>query len=82
VTCATPRGAFYAFPNVAEHYGRELGGRTIDGSLDMAEYLLGEALISLVPGEAFGAEDYIRISFATSMEELDTGLTRFAQALA
>ncbi|MFP4249799.1 MAG: pyridoxal phosphate-dependent aminotransferase [Armatimonadota bacterium] len=82
VTCATPRGAFYVFPNVSEHYGRKLGGKTIGGSLDMAEYLLEEGLISLVPGEAFGAEDYIRISFATSMEELDEGLKRFRDALA
>ncbi|MFW5866508.1 MAG: pyridoxal phosphate-dependent aminotransferase, partial [Armatimonadota bacterium] len=56
ITCATPRGAFYVFPNVSEHYGRQLGGQTIGGSLDMAEYLLTECLISLVPGEAFGAE--------------------------
>jgi len=82
VTCATPRGALYVFPNVAEHYGRELAGRKIGGSLDMAEYLLDEALISLVPGEAFGAEDYIRISFATSMEELEEGLKRLKDALA
>ncbi len=82
VTCATPRGAFYAFPNVSEHYGRTLDGRKIGGSLDLAEYLLEKALISLVPGEAFGAEDYIRISFATSMEALDMGLTRLKDALA
>ncbi len=81
ITCATPRGAFYVFPNVSEHYGRQLGGQTIGGSLDMAEYLLTECLISLVPGEAFGAEDYIRISFATGMEELDEGLTRLKAAL-
>lgn len=82
VTCATPKGAFYAFPNISAHYGRELGGGKIEGSLDMAEYLLEEALISLVPGQAFGADDYIRISFATSMEELDEGLKRFKDALA
>lgn len=81
VSCATPRGAFYAFPNVSEYYGRELRGKTIGGSLDMAEYLLEEALISLVPGEAFGAEDYIRLSFATGMEEIDEGLKRFEKAL-
>ncbi len=81
VTCATPRGAFYAFPNVSEHYGRELGGSTIEGSLDMTEYLLEEGLISLVPGEAFGAEDYVRISFAASMEQLAKGLKRLKDAL-
>lgn len=81
VTCATPRGAFYVFPDVSAYYGRELGGKTINGSLDMAEYLLEQGLISLVPGEAFGAEDYIRLSFATSMEELDEGLKRLKNAL-
>ncbi len=82
VSCATPRGAFYAFPNVSAYYGRKFGEHTINGSLDMAEYLLTEGLISLVPGEAFGADDYIRLSFAASMEEIDEGLMRFAQALA
>lgn len=82
VSCAVPRGAFYAFPHVAEHYGRTLAGRRIGGSLEMAEYLLDEALISLAPGEAFGAEEYIRLSFATGMEELDRGLTRLKDALA
>jgi aspartate aminotransferase len=82
VTCATPKGAFYAFPNVSAYYGRELRGTTIGGSLDMAEYLLEEGLISLVPGEAFGADDYIRISFAASMEQLEEGLRRFRDALA
>ncbi len=81
VTCATPRGAFYAFPDVSAHYGRELGGRDISGSLDMAEYLLEQGLISLVPGSAFGADDHVRISFAAAMEELDEGLSRFKAAL-
>ena len=81
VTCATPRGAFYAFPDISEHYGRTLGGREITGSLEMSEYLLEEALISLVPGSAFGADDYIRLSFATSMEDIDGGLSRFKAAL-
>lgn len=81
VTVARPRGAFYAFPNVSEHYGRELAGRTIGGSLDMAEYLLEEALISLVPGAAFGADAYVRISFAASMEQLEEGLDRWERAL-
>ncbi len=81
VTVARPRGAFYAFPNVSAHYVRELAGRTIGGSLDMAEYLLEEALISLVPGAAFGADDYVRISFAASMEQLEEGLDRWERAL-
>ncbi len=82
VKCAQPIGAFYAFPDVSEHYGREMGGNTIDGSSAMTEYLLEAALISLVPGEAFGADDYIRLSFACSMEQLEMGLDRLAGALA
>lgn len=82
VKCARPVGAFYAFPDVSEHYGRELGGRTITGSQVMTEYLLDEALISTVAGDAFGADDYIRLSFACSMEDLDEGLDRMEQALA
>lgn len=82
VTCSEPAGAFYAFPDVSAYYGRTLRGREIGGSLDLAEYLLEEGLISLVPGEAFGADDYIRLSFAASMEQLEKGLERFEAALA
>lgn len=81
VTCATPGGAFYVFPDVSEHYGRELGGETVTDSLAMAEYLLDEGLISVVPGSAFGADDYVRISFAAGMAELEEGLSRFNRAL-
>ncbi len=77
VTCLPPAGAFYAFPRVAEHY-RE--GR--QGSIEMAEYLLDEARVAVVPGLAFGADDHIRLSFACSREELESGLERMAAALA
>jgi len=81
ITCSEPGGAFYAFPDASAYYGRTLRGRAIAGSLDLSEYLLEEGLISLVPGEAFGADDYIRLSFAASMEQLDEGLRRFEAAL-
>jgi len=70
------------FPEVSEFYGRELNGNLIEGSNDMTEYLLSEALISVVPGVAFGADDYIRLSFACSMEQLEDGLDRLEKALA
>jgi len=82
VRCSCPAGAFYAFPDVSEHYGRELGGRTITGSQVMTEYLLDQALISTVAGDAFGADHHIRLSFACSMQELEQGLDRLEQALA
>ena len=76
VTCLPPDGAFYAFPNVAACYrsGRE-------GSVAMAEFLLEEAGVAVVPGLAFGADDHVRISFATSREALREGLGRMAEAL-
>jgi aspartate aminotransferase len=76
VTCPPPDGAFYAFPNVAACYrsGRE-------GSVAMAGYLLEEAGVAVVPGLAFGADDHVRISFATSREALREGLARMAEAL-
>lgn len=81
ITCSEPAGAFYAFPDASAYYGRTLRGQTIDGSVSLAEYLLEEGLISLVPGEAFGADEYIRLSFAASMEQLEEGLNRFEAAL-
>ncbi len=82
VKCARPTGAFYVFPDVSEYYGRELNGVAINDSNDMTEYLLNKALISLVPGVAFGADDYIRLSFACAMEQIEDGLDRLEKALA
>lgn len=82
VKCARPTGAFYVFPDVSDYYGRDLRGTSIADSNDMTEYLLNEALISLVPGVAFGADDYIRLSFACSMQQLEDGLDRLEKALA
>ncbi len=76
VSCVAPPGAFYAFPNVAPCYRR---GR--QGSLEMAEFLLEEAGVAVVPGVAFGADEHIRISFACSRRELEQGLERLRTAL-
>ena len=76
VTCRQPAGAFYAFPHVEPCY-RE--GR--QGSLEMAEYLLEETGVAVVPGIAFGADDHLRISFACSRKELEIGLERLTAAL-
>jgi aspartate aminotransferase len=81
VRCLNPTGAFYAFPNVSRLYGKKAGQRQINSSLDMAMYLLEDANVALVHGEAFGDDNYIRISYATSMENIKKGLERIREAL-
>jgi aspartate aminotransferase len=72
VTCQEPRGAFYAYPNV----GVVLGKNGIGSMQQLAERLLEEAHLAVVPGEAFGTDRHVRISYATSMKELERGLER------
>jgi aspartate aminotransferase len=81
VRCLRPTGAFYAFPNVSRLYGKKTGARQINSSLDMAMYLLEDANVALVHGEAFGDDNYIRISYATSMENIKKGLERIREAV-
>jgi aspartate aminotransferase len=80
MTCLMPVGAFYAFPKVSQLYGKSVGGRRIANSSDLAAYLLEEAKVALVSGDAFGADAYIRLSYATSMENITKGLDRIEQA--
>jgi aspartate aminotransferase len=75
VMCAEPRGAFYAYPNL----GVAIGRNGIDSSLQLAERLLADAHVAVVPGEAFGTAHHVRISYATSMHELERGLDRIHQ---
>ncbi|MEA2085246.1 MAG: pyridoxal phosphate-dependent aminotransferase [Thermodesulfobacteriota bacterium] len=81
VTCVTPRGAFYAFPNFSAYYGRSFDGKKISNSVEMADYLLEKALLASVPGSAFGADEYIRFSFAASMDTIKEGMKRLKEAL-
>ncbi|ETW99053.1 MAG: aspartate aminotransferase [Candidatus Entotheonella factor] len=81
VACNMPRGAFYVFPKVDALYGKSAQGHTVKTSMDMADYLLDEAGVALVPGDGFCDDRYVRISYATSMESLQTGLERMRQAL-
>jgi len=74
VHCAVPGGAFYAYPNIATAFERG-----VQDSTDFAVKLLEKEHVAVVPGDAFGTRDHIRISYATSMELLDTGLTRLAR---
>jgi len=72
VTCAEPRGAFYAYPNL----GVVIGKNGIADTTQLAERLLADARLAVVPGEAFGTGKHVRISYATSMKELERGLER------
>jgi aspartate aminotransferase len=81
VSCITPTGAFYAFPNTSLIYGKSDGNRRIASSQDLALYLLEKANVALVPGEAFGNDNYIRISYATSVKEIQKGIDRIREAL-
>jgi aspartate aminotransferase len=82
VTCVNPKGAFYVFPNFSAYYGKSFNGRIIDGSVALADYLLSEAKVATVPGAAFGADAFIRFSFATSMDVIKRGMERISVALA
>ena len=81
LTCPNPQGAFYVFPNVAQIYGRSFQEKVIDDSTSLAAYLLDEADVAVVPGIDFGADNYIRLSYATSRELIEKWVVRIAQAL-
>ena len=82
VSCRKPEGAFYAFANVQGLLGKADGDRTITTDLDLCDYLLDTVGVALVPGSAFGAPGYVRISYAASTEQIDEGLRRLGQAAA
>jgi aspartate aminotransferase len=81
ITCNLPRGAFYTFPQIAALFGRRAQGQPLLTSADVASYLLEVAGVALVPGEAFGDDRYMRLSYASSMAELDEGLARVDRAI-
>jgi len=77
----TPKGAFYLFPRISSFFGKKLGGKIITNSLDFCEYVLEEALVSMVPGSAFGMDDHVRISYASSEKDLREAVRRIKLAL-
>jgi len=81
VTCFKPQGAFYAFPNFSGCYNISFKGRKISGSLELADFLLEDARVAVVPGIAFGEDNCIRFSLATSMEHIKKGLDRIEETL-
>ena len=81
VSCKTPVGAFYAFPNVSAHFGKKFNDTPINNSLELSTYFLEQAKVALVPGSAFGDDRYIRLSYATSMDNIKKGLDRIEKAI-
>jgi aspartate/methionine/tyrosine aminotransferase len=81
VTVLEPQGAFYCFPSFAGVLGREIGGRTQQTTLELCEVLLEVAKVAIVPGEAFGAPGYARLSFALGDDDLGEGVRRIADLL-
>ena len=81
VKTALPQGAFYIFPNFSSYFGRKTGDRILKNSLDLAEYLLENGRIAVVPGAAFGEEDCLRFSYATSLQQIEKGMDRLEKVL-
>lgn len=82
VKCLSPEGAFYVFPNVSGIYGRSFQGKKITDSTELINYLLDEANVATVPGAAFGNDNHIRLSYATSLKNIEEGLKRIKIAIA
>ena len=75
------QGAFYAFPNLTAFYDRDIAGKKAQNTLELAAIILEEAKVAIVPGEAFGAPGYARLSFALGDDDLEEGLTRIVKLL-
>lgn len=81
VKCVEPQGAFYIFPDVTYYFGKKYGEHVINNSDDLCMYLLGEAHVSTVSGDAFGQPGYIRISFANSLQNIEEAFKRMKEGL-
>lgn len=81
ITCYKPQGAFYLFPNVSEFFNKSTQIFNVNSSFDLSMYLLNEAKVATVPGSAFGADEHLRLSYSTSLENLNEGVERIKEAL-
>ena len=81
VTCAQPQGAFYCFPNVSAYYGKTIGNTKITEAVSFSAALLEQSHVAVVPGNDSGFDTHVRLSFATSMENIDKGIDRIAEFL-
>jgi aspartate/methionine/tyrosine aminotransferase len=82
VVCPEPEGAFYAYPSVKGLLGKPIRGRVSSTSAELAELILDEAEVAVVPGEAFGTPGYIRMSYALGDDDLAEGVARIAKLVA
>lgn len=81
LSCLKPQGAFYVMINISKLLGSKLNGYNINTSIDFADYLLEHAKVAVVPGIGFGNDNYIRLSYATSLENIKEGLNRIEKAI-
>ncbi len=82
LSCRKPQGAFYVMMNIKKALGMSYNGRLLESSMDFAELLLAEKQVAVVPGAAFEAEGFCRLSYAVSMEQIEEGLNRIAEFMA
>jgi len=81
VRCPEPKGAFYCFPDVSDRFGGSVGGRNVADSVSFCAAALDLAEVALVPGEPFGGANHVRLSYSTSMENIEEGLARLARLM-
>jgi len=81
LSCKKPKGAFYIMVNIKELKGKVIKGIKINSSLDLAKVLLDEGKVAVIPGVGFGDDDYFRLSYATSMENIEEGLRRIKMVI-
>lgn len=81
ISCLRPQGAFYVFPDIKDYFGRIYDGQRVENSSDFSMFLMNEARVAVVPGIAFGNDKHIRLSYATSMENIKEGMNRMEEAL-
>ena len=81
ITCMLPKGAFYVFPNISGLFKRDIAGQTANTSIELVNLLLDKAKVAFVPGEAFGSNSHVRMSYATSMENIKEGMNRLEKLL-
>jgi len=81
LSCITPKGAFYVMLNISKYIGQKINGNLIGNSIDFANTLLQNANIATVPGAAFGSDNFIRLSYATSLENIEKGMDKIDRFL-
>ena len=81
LSCLKPQGAFYVMVNISKLLGKTMYGKVINTSIDFADYLLENAKVAVVPGIGFGNDNYVRLSYATSLENIKDGLDRIEKAI-